>query len=81
MHVDTWLFGPLNQNTHVYVSLLGAQPGREVVRPYKHEPGVVRATLVAKRIESIGAHTKPDIPWIGPKLREVDVQCFLLASI
>jgi hypothetical protein len=81
MHVDTWLFWPLNQNTHVYVSLLGAQPWREVVRPYKHGLGTVRATLVAKRIESIGAHTKPDVPWIGPELMEVDVKCIPLASI
>jgi hypothetical protein len=34
----------------VYVSLLGAQPGREVIQPYKHGPGTVRATLVAKWI-------------------------------
>ena len=81
MHVDTWMFRTLNQNTHVYVSLLSAQPGREAVWPYKHGPGAVRATLVAKRIESIGAHTKPDVPWIGPELREVDVQCVPLASV
>jgi hypothetical protein len=33
----------------------------------------MRATLVAKWIESIGAHTKPDVPWIGPELMEVDI--------
>jgi hypothetical protein len=41
----------------------------------------MRATLVAKWIESIGAHIKPDVPWIGPELMEVDVQCVPLASI
>src|SRR4051812_17873519 len=33
---------------------------------YKHGPGDMRATLVAKRIESIDAHTQPDVPCIAP---------------
>ena len=58
MYVDTWLFRPLNENTHVYVPLLRAQPRGKVVRPYKYGPGAMGATLVAERIESIGAtHT------------------------
>ena len=48
--------------THVYIPLLRAQPRGKVVRSYKHWPGAMRATLVAERIESIGAHTEP----VGP---------------
>jgi hypothetical protein len=39
------------------------------------------AALAAKRIESIDAHTQPDIPWIVPKFWVLDVQCLPLASI
>src|SRR3954451_9231584 len=81
MYVDTRLFRPLNENTHVYVLLLRAQPRGKVVRPFKHGPGATRATLVAERIESIGAHTQPDVPCIAPELWEGEVQCFPLASV
>ena len=54
----------------------------EVVRPYKHGPGAVRATLVAKGIESVGAHAQPNVPWIEPELiLEFDVQRIPLASV
>src|SRR3954467_843774 len=72
MHIDTWLFRPRNKNAHVYVPLLCAEPRGDVVRPYKHGPCAMRATLVAKRIESIGAHTQPDVPCIAPELFELD---------
>ena len=81
MYVDTWLFRPLNENTHVYVPFLRAQPRGKVVRPYKHGPGPVRATLIAERIESVGAHTQPDVPCVAPEIFEGIVQCFPLASV
>ena len=81
MHVNIWLFRPLNKNILVYIHLLQAQPRREVVRPYKHRPSDVRATLVAERIESIGAQTKPDVPCIAPELFEIVVQRIPLARV
>src|SRR3954462_10281842 len=81
MYVDTWVFRPLNENTHVYVLLLRAQPWGKFVRPYKHGLGAMRATLVAERIESIGAYTQPDVPCVAPELWEGEVQCFPLASV
>jgi hypothetical protein len=39
----------------------------DVVHPYKHRLGAVLAALVPKRIESIGARTKPGVPWISPE--------------
>src|SRR3954447_22674379 len=81
MYVNTRLFRPLNENKHVYVLLPRAQPRGKVVRPYKHGPGAMRATLVAERIESIGDHTQPDVPCVGPELWEGKVQCFPLASV
>ena len=81
MYVDTCLFRPLNEKTHVYISLLRAQPRGKVVRPYKHGPGTMRATLVAERIESIGAHTQPDVPCVASEISEGVVQFFPLASV
>ena len=80
MYVDTWLFRPLNENTHLYVLLLRAQPRGKVVRPYKHGPGAMRATLVAERIESIGAHTEPDVPCVASKIGD-GIQLLPLASV
>jgi hypothetical protein len=34
------------------------------------------AALAAKRIESISAHTQPDVSWIVPKLWALDVHAF-----
>ena len=73
MYVDTWLFWALNENTHVYISLLRAQPRGKVVRPYKHGPGAMGATLVAERFKSIGAHAQPNVPCVAPEIFEREV--------
>ena len=80
MYVDTCLFWPLNENAHVYIPLLRAQPRGKVVRPYKHWPGAMRATLVAERIESIGAHTEPDVPCVASEIGD-GIQLLPLASV
>jgi hypothetical protein len=50
----------------MYLCLVHSQGGK-VVRPYKDGPGAMRATLVAEGIESICAHTQPNVPSIIPE--------------
>ena len=80
MHVNTWLFRPLNENTQVDVLLLGAQPRGKDVGPYKYGSGAMRAALGAERIESIGAHTEPDVPCVASEISD-GVQLLPLASV
>ena len=53
----------------------------EVVNRHKHRPGAMRAALVAKQIESIGAHSQPEVSWFFPETFEFNVYCFPLGCI
>src|SRR4051812_25621345 len=82
MHVDTRLFWALNKNTHVHIPMLGAHPVGEVVRPYEHGPGAMRATLVAKGFNL--SVIMPSLTFLGspptPSSNSMSRACHWLAS-